>query len=96
MNATLNPDFTFWTVRWGDELDVYADRSEAEHRVSFITDYEKTHKRVPFSVIECNAGENRIADVTWDFLPEDHDDEAEFREYRAHKAWERDVTPRRL
>ncbi len=86
MSATLNLDRSYFIVWTGDEFHVTTDRKDAEHTARSCYD--------GVFAIECNPVEGWSRDVTADFLDdEEADEEREFAEYRAHKAWERAMRP---
>lgn len=76
-------------------VTVVSTAEEARHE---IVSTDIGYGPQPFRVTFFNAAEGWSRDVTMDFTgPDDEpDDDAGFAAYRAHKRWERDVTPRRL
>lgn len=71
MNARPNLDCTIWNVMCDGEIEAYATRDEAKRAVQGWLDWGMSPV-----VVEFNALENHVAEVTLDFLP-DEDDEPE-------------------
>ncbi len=91
MSAPLNLDRPFWNVFCDGEIKAFTSREAvAEEVEQCIIHYGKP------VVFELNVEEGSSRIVTDEFLPEpdeEADEEREFAEYRAQRAWEREMRP---